>query len=52
MPKTVNTDFTQRGILGNAEILNMNCFDIRENIQSKLGYLPGEITFIGRDERH
>ncbi|KLI15067.1 ABC transporter ATP-binding protein [Brachyspira hyodysenteriae] len=31
---------------GNAEILNMNCFDKRENIQSKLGYLPGEIAFM------
>ena len=31
---------------GNAEILNMNCFDERENIQSKLGYLPGEIAFM------
>ncbi|MEI0799441.1 ABC transporter ATP-binding protein [Brachyspira intermedia] len=31
---------------GNAKILNMNCFDKRENIQSKLGYLPGEIAFM------
>ncbi|MCZ9980238.1 ABC transporter ATP-binding protein [Brachyspira hyodysenteriae] len=31
---------------GNAEILNMNCFDKRESIQSKLGYLPGEIAFM------
>lgn len=31
---------------GNAKILDMNCFDKRENIQSKLGYLPGEIAFM------
>lgn len=31
---------------GNAQILDMNCFDKRENIQSKLGYLPGEIAFM------
>ncbi|AEM22248.1 ABC transporter-like protein [Brachyspira intermedia PWS/A] len=31
---------------GNAKILNMNCFYKRENIQSKLGYLPGEIAFM------
>lgn len=31
---------------GSAKILDMNCFDKRENIQSKLGYLPGEIAFM------
>ena len=31
---------------GNAQILDMNCFDKRENIQSQLGYLPGEIAFM------
>lgn len=31
---------------GSAEILDMECFANRENIQSKLGYLPGEIAFM------
>ncbi len=31
---------------GNAEILNMDCFEKRENIQLKLGYLPSEIAFM------
>ncbi|MEI0494990.1 ABC transporter ATP-binding protein [Brachyspira intermedia] len=31
---------------GDAKILDMNCFDKRENIESKLGYLPGEIAFM------
>ncbi|MEI0607437.1 ATP-binding cassette domain-containing protein [Brachyspira pulli] len=28
---------------GNAEILNMNCFEKRENIQSKLGYYQAKL---------
>lgn len=31
---------------GSAEILDMECFANRDNIQSKLGYLPGEIAFM------
>lgn len=31
---------------GDAKILDMNCFEKRENIQSKLGYLPSEIAFM------
>ena len=31
---------------GNAQILDMDCFINRENIQSKLGYLPAEIAFM------
>ena len=31
---------------GNAKILGMDCFQKRENIQLKLGYLPGEIAFM------
>ena len=31
---------------GSAKILDMNCFINRENIQSKLGYLPAEIAFM------
>lgn len=38
---------------GSAKILDMDCFLNRENIQLKLGYLPGEIAFMdemkGRD---
>lgn len=31
---------------GSAKILDMDCFVNRENIQLKLGYLPGEIAFM------
>ena len=31
---------------GNVKILDMDCFINRENIQLKLGYLPGEIAFM------
>ena len=31
---------------GSAKILDMDCFVNRENIQNKLGYLPGEIAFM------
>ncbi|WP_157146577.1 ABC transporter ATP-binding protein [Brachyspira pilosicoli] len=31
---------------GSAKILDMDCFLNRENIQLKLGYLPGEIAFM------
>ena len=31
---------------GSAKIFDMNCFEKRENIQSKLGYLPAEIAFM------
>ncbi|MEI0531895.1 ABC transporter ATP-binding protein [Brachyspira pilosicoli] len=31
---------------GSAKILDMDCFINRANIQSKLGYLPGEIAFM------
>ena len=31
---------------GDAQILDMDCFINRENIQLKLGYLPGEIAFM------
>ena len=31
---------------GSAKILDMNCFERRENIQSKLGYLPSETSFM------